>query len=160
MTEPCTVLGSLVLEAAVGYPEKIHGYIRHPVTWLGSAITALETRWNRPEWAAWRRKQMGLAGVLAVAGSAGLVALVLEYLMTQVPFGIVITMIAATAGLAQRSLHDHVVAILAPLETGDLPAARDAVGRIVGRDVRATLLRRFGAASHGHDHSAVVDSLL
>ncbi len=40
----------------------------------------------------------------------------------------------ATPGLAQRSLHDHVEAVRQPLAAGDLPAARDAVSRIVGRD--------------------------
>ena len=41
----------------------------------------------------------------------------------------------AVPGLAQRSLHDHVAPVGRALAAGDLPAARLAVGRIVGRDV-------------------------
>ncbi|MBX9814661.1 MAG: cobalamin biosynthesis protein, partial [Sphingomonas sp.] len=73
---------------------------------------------------------LGLAGIAAGAGwtltraskgRAGRVALVL----------------AATTGLAQRSLDAHVRDVLRPLERGDLPAARRALAMIVGRDVEA-----------------------
>jgi adenosylcobinamide-phosphate synthase len=37
--------------------------------------------------------------------------------------------------LAVRSLDDHAMAVVRPLRDGDLPAAREAVGRMVGRDV-------------------------
>lgn len=50
--------------------------------------------------------------------------------------GLYVVVIAGTLGLAQRSLHQHVAAVLRPLEAGDLGAARDAVGMIVGRDVQ------------------------
>ena len=40
----------------------------------------------------------------------------------------------ALPGLAQRSLDDHVRAVLGALQAGDLPRARLAVARIVGRD--------------------------
>ena len=49
-------------------------------------------------------------------------------------WGIAIVVIVGTTGLAQRSLHDHVAAVLRPLSRGDLPAARRAVAMIVGRD--------------------------
>ncbi|MGC1303630.1 MAG: CobD/CbiB family cobalamin biosynthesis protein, partial [Caulobacteraceae bacterium] len=48
---------------------------------------------------------------------------------------------------AQRSLHDHVEAVRSPLAAGDLPAARTAVGRIVGRDVEG--LDAAGVAAAG-----------
>jgi len=41
--------------------------------------------------------------------------------------------VAATL-IAQRSLYEHVAAVAAALDTGDLPAARRAVALIVGRD--------------------------
>ncbi|WP_204278247.1 cobalamin biosynthesis protein, partial [Escherichia coli] len=40
----------------------------------------------------------------------------------------------AWPALAQRSLYDHVRPVARALAEGDLPAAREAVGRIVGRD--------------------------
>lgn len=42
--------------------------------------------------------------------------------------------LAATLGLAQRSLYDHVAAVARALEADDLEAARKAIGMIVGRD--------------------------
>jgi adenosylcobinamide-phosphate synthase len=45
-------------------------------------------------------------------------------------------LVVASTGFAQRSLHDHVVAVLRPLQAGDLAAARVAVARIVGRDTQ------------------------
>ncbi|MGG2357451.1 cobalamin biosynthesis protein, partial [Salmonella enterica] len=43
----------------------------------------------------------------------------------------------AWPGLAQRSLHDHVRPVAEALEQHDLPAARAAVGMVVGRDTAA-----------------------
>ncbi|WP_292963262.1 cobalamin biosynthesis protein, partial [Novosphingobium sp. UBA1939] len=42
--------------------------------------------------------------------------------------------LAAWPALAQRSLDDHVRPVIAALARDDLPAARKAVGMIVGRD--------------------------
>ncbi len=44
-------------------------------------------------------------------------------------------LVCGATGLAARSLFDHVRAVARPLKAGDLPAARLAVGMIVGRDV-------------------------
>ena len=49
-----------------------------------------------------------------------------------------LALLLASTGLAQRSLYTHVAAINTALKAGNLPAARFAVSRIVGRDV-ATL---------------------
>jgi len=49
-------------------------------------------------------------------------------------WGLVAVVAIGTTGLAQRSLYDHVAAVLGPLARGDLPAARRAVAMIVGRD--------------------------
>src|SRR3546814_13886427 len=43
----------------------------------------------------------------------------------------------AVAGLAQRSLYDHVAPVALALEAGDVPAARAAVAMIGGRDTEA-----------------------
>jgi adenosylcobinamide-phosphate synthase len=42
--------------------------------------------------------------------------------------------VVATVGLAQRSLYEHVVAVMNPLLSGDIAQARTAVSKIVGRD--------------------------
>jgi adenosylcobinamide-phosphate synthase len=71
---------------------------------------------------------------LLVAASILLGAILQGVLGASLPALTIIALIA-TGGLAQRSLHDHVAAVLLPLQAGDLPAARAAVGMIVGRDI-------------------------
>lgn len=66
-------------------------------------------------------------------------------------FGSVLVAIVATSGLAQRSLYEHVRAVEAALMSGGLVSAREAVGRIVGRDT-ATL-------SAGEVSAAAIESL-
>ncbi len=129
MDDPWIILCALAIDALVGYPAVLQRHVPHPVVWIGKAITALEMRWNRPD--AGYRKASGLVCVFLVAGAAGLSGLALEMA------GPVAVAVAGSLGLAQRSLYDHVAAVAKALEGHDLPAARDAVAKIVGRDVQA-----------------------
>ncbi len=99
---------------------------------LGAMIDAAERRWNRPERSPGARRLSGVATVVGTAGVAALVGLAASRLPGPAP------VLAATLGLAQRSLHDHVAAVAEALEADDLPGARTAVAKIVGRDT-ATL---------------------
>ena len=147
MFDPALVLGVLALEAVIGYPARWHQHISHPVSWAGTAIAALEARWNRPVWSDQQRKGLGMVTVFIVAGVAGLGGFVLERLLLPGAFGAALIVLLATAGLAQRSLHDHAEAVVTPLMQGDLPQARTAVARIVGRDVQG--LDQSGVAAAG-----------
>ena len=127
-------LTALVLEAAFGYPDALGRRLPHPVTGAGAAISALERRWNRPERGAGERRVLGVAALAVVGGGAALAGvLATRTLRRRKAEGVALGLIATT-GLAQRSLYDHVAAVLEPLEAGDLPAARIVVARIVGRD--------------------------
>jgi adenosylcobinamide-phosphate synthase len=141
------LLLALVLEAALGYPGVLYRYIRHPVVWIGALITALELKWNAGS--SFARRVGGCALVLVLIALAGGAGLLLErgalaiFERAAIPefgramaAGAVVALIATT-GLAQRSLYDHVRAVLQPLTAGDLPAARAAVARIVGRDTES-----------------------
>ena len=121
-------LAALAVEAAVGYPQRLHRRAPHPVTLLGGFIDGCERRLNRPERSAGARRIAGVATVGAAAGLAALAGLAASRLPGPLPVA------AATLGLAQRSLYDHVAAVLKALEADDLPGARTAVGMIVGRD--------------------------
>jgi len=101
------------------------------VTLLGGFIDGCERRLNRPERSAGARRIAGVATVGAAAGLAALAGLAASRLPGPLPVA------AATLGLAQRSLYDHVAAVLKALEADDLIAARTAVGMIVGRDTGA-----------------------
>jgi adenosylcobinamide-phosphate synthase len=128
---------ALGLEAVIGYPEALGRRLPHPVVWMGRAIELLELRWNRPGLGGAARRGLGVAAVGLVAGASGLLAWVVERACGPSATGRAVAILTATPGLAQRSLHDHVEAVRVPLERGDLAAARQAVSRIVGRDVAA-----------------------
>ena len=84
----------------------------------------------------------GMACLLLMVLIAGAAGAALELV------GAIVIVIAATLGLAQRSLYLHVAAVARALEAQDLPAARVAVARIVGRDV------------HDLDESAIASAAL
>ena len=121
-------LAALATEALLGYPDRLHRWLPHPVTGLGALIDAGERLLNRSEHSPRRRRAGGVLTMAATAGVAALTGLAASRLSGPAP------VLAATVGLAQRSLYDHVAAVARALETDDLPAARTAVGRIVGRD--------------------------
>ena len=129
MVDPLTALGAAVAEAAFGYPRRLH----HPVQWIGALIALLDRRWNRVELSPMARRTAGIAA-LAVVATAGLAGFLVQRVAMAVPFGVLIVMIVATVGLAQRSLHDHVQDVAAALREGDIGEARIRVARIVGRD--------------------------
>jgi adenosylcobinamide-phosphate synthase len=134
-------LAALVTEAFVGYPDRLHRRLPHPVVGLGALIDAGERLLNRPELSPRARRLSGVATVAATAGMAALAGLAASRLPGPAP------VLAATLGLAQRSLHDHVAAVAKALEAKDLPAARTAVGMIVGRDTAALDVSGVAAAA-------------
>lgn len=122
----------LVIEAAVGYPQAVYRAVRHPVVWIGALIGALERRWNVG--GALRRRLSGCALLLLLMLVAGGAGIGLEKAAEAWWPATALVVLAGTTMLAQRSLHDHVAAVLKPLMSGDLEAARGAVSKIVGRD--------------------------
>jgi len=131
---PWVVALALGLEALLGYPAALDRLAGHPVAWPAALIEGLERRWNRPTTSDRRRRLLGVVlVVLLVAGSVLFGGAVQGLPGPSLP-ALALVALVATVGLAQRSLHAHVAAVLAPLRTGDLPAARAAVAMIVGRD--------------------------
>lgn len=128
MIDPVVVLSAAALEAAVGYPATLHKRVPHPVVWIGNLIGAAERLLNKTEWPGDRRKIAGICTMVGVAVLVGVIGVAIGRL------GTMVVIVAATLGLAQRSLHDHVSAVDRALRSGDLAAARSAVGQIVGRD--------------------------
>ncbi len=125
MSHAPRLLVILLVEAACGYPARW----RHPVEFVGWGIDRAERRWNRGS-----PRQRRLIGSLMVAGLVGS-SLTAGRMVER--FGACAAVLAGTTGLAQRSLFAHVAAVEAPLAAGDLPAARLAVARVVGRDTAA-----------------------
>ncbi|NQE61098.1 Adenosylcobinamide-phosphate synthase [Caulobacter sp. RHG1] len=123
------MLAAAALEAAVGYPNALHKRVPHPVVWIGTLISALEARLNRSDFNEAVRRALGIVTLLIIVGVSGLAG----WLVTAFG-GPCAVIIVGVAGLAQRSLYDHVRAVAKPLSAGDLDGARTAVGMIVGRD--------------------------
>ena len=135
LAEPVALV-ALALDAAIGWPAALYRRVGHPVGLFARIITRCEHDWNRPEAPARRRLLAGILTVLvliAVAGGGGW--LIERALFAALgPFGWFGMALAAFPALAQRSLFDHVRPVAQALVAGDLPAAREAVGMIVGRD--------------------------
>lgn len=132
LDRPLLLLIILVIEAAVGYPPWLYRIARHPVVWVGALITAIERRWNVG--GVRRRQFAGCALLMLLAALAGGTGWVITAATDQTIAGAIALVLFSTTLLAQRSLHDHVAAVLRPLATGDLNGARRAVAHIVGRD--------------------------
>jgi adenosylcobinamide-phosphate synthase len=131
LARPEQLLLALIAEAGFGYPAALFASIGHPVTWMGVAINALDQGWNRGS--AIARRMLGITLVFVVAGGGAVIGWAFESLADD-GFGVILIILIATTGLAQRSLDDHVRAVANPLSQSDVPGARAAVGKIVGRD--------------------------
>lgn len=127
MNPAATLLSILVAEAILGYPRRW----MHPVMAAGALICALGARWNR---GSQRRQRLGGVALVVVLLTASVALGKVVEGAADGPLGAVLVIAIGTTGLAQRSLHDHVAAVHAPLAAGDLHTARAAVSMIVGRD--------------------------
>jgi adenosylcobinamide-phosphate synthase len=132
VTETAIALG---LEAWLGYPSLLQNRIGHPVQWLGPLIDGLDERLNLETLPPWRRRANGVAAAIVIVSCGAGFGWAMQSLCGRSRFSPMLRALAATPGLAQRSLLDHVRAVRRPLRGGRLTEAQTAVGRIVGRDV-------------------------
>jgi adenosylcobinamide-phosphate synthase len=128
----------MLVELCFGYPEPLLRAIGHPVTWMGQIITWLDHTLNRDGDGAAQRRAAGIAAILALLIAVGAAALVVQYALLRIPFGVLGAGVLAGTLVAQRSLNRHVAEVAVALERDGVAAGRIAVSRIVGRDT-ATL---------------------
>ncbi|MCB1389287.1 MAG: cobalamin biosynthesis protein, partial [Rhodobacteraceae bacterium] len=124
------MLVAMAIDAALGWPDALYRRIGHPVTWIGGLIAALEQRLNRGP----ARRLKGVLTALMVIGLTGGLAVLIAALLPGGWTGTLAAGVLAWPLVAIRSMHQHVAAVAAPLTSGDLPGARQAVSMIVGRD--------------------------
>ena len=125
---------ALLIEALVGYPDRVARAIGHPVVWIGALIGILDRSFNRASMSEAARRTAGGAAILIIVAISAGVAYALERTMVLVPVGFILLAIVASTLLAQRSLYAHVARVASALEAQDIVAAREAVSHIVGRD--------------------------
>jgi adenosylcobinamide-phosphate synthase len=126
-------LTAMLIELCLGYPSALLHAIGHPVTWIGSLIGLLDRRLNRKD----AGRSSGIIAVLIVLVIVGSAAAIAQHALFRLPFGLVITALATSSLIAQRSLHRHVANVATALEQGGVAAGRLAVAHIVGRDTEA-----------------------
>jgi adenosylcobinamide-phosphate synthase len=129
------LFAALLLEAGLGYPNRLFAAIGHPVTWMGALITSLDRTLNQQAWSDTMRRFAGigaLATLLLVAGAVGFALKAAGGALGLV--GLSITAVLASTLLAQRSLHEHVARVAAGLRANGIEGGRQAVSQIVGRN--------------------------
>jgi len=135
-----TVFCVALIEGAFGYPVSVFRRIQHPVMWMGALLHRLESRLNRPSMPEARRRLNGLIALGALLLASVLPALALQYLaVSLLPSVLALALLAILAStlIAQASLYDHVAAVSDALDQSGLDSGREAVAKIVGRDVGA-----------------------
>ncbi|MDB5702604.1 MAG: cobD [Sphingomonadales bacterium] len=137
MVESVAVL-ALVLDAAIGWPDAMYRRVGHPVGGFARIITRLERSWNRRARSDLARRLAGVATVVILILVAGGIGWLIQSWLDGIAgtWSWIFAGVLAAPGLAQRSLYDHVTPVARALEANDLPAARIAVGMIVGRDTK------------------------
>lgn len=127
---------AIIVDAVFGEPNWLWKRVPHPVVLMGQFIGWLDRRMNHQQHTPFRQMRAGITALIRVifvvaALSIGLLALA-DWVHPGLAF--LITVLLGAVLLAQRSLHDHVEAVRSPLAEGDLPAARQALSMIVGRN--------------------------
>jgi adenosylcobinamide-phosphate synthase len=128
------MLLALALDAALGWPDRLHRRIGHPVVWIGRFVALCDRRLNREGWPEGRRRRLGALTAAVTVGAAAAVAALPAALFGGGAAAVAVTGVLAWPLVATRSLHAHVAAVAKPLSAGDLAAARQAVSHVVGRD--------------------------
>ena len=140
---------ALLVERFAGYPRVLQRTIGHPVEWMGGMIARADAWLNRPALSPTARVTLGALTMLALALFWGGLALLLTMLLPWWAQALL-----ATSLLAQKSLKEHVQAIIDAFPAdaaGDLGPARRALSMIVGRDTG-----QFGESEIAH---AAIESL-
>lgn len=129
------VLGGFVLDAIFGDP----AWLPHPVVLMGKAITALEKR-LRTQFPQTPQGELCGGAVLAAilpVGTFLITALVCRLAAALHPLaGLAVQMFWCAQALAAKGLAQESRNVYKELQKQDLPAARKAVARIVGRDTQ------------------------
>ncbi|MEW6666819.1 MAG: adenosylcobinamide-phosphate synthase CbiB [Thermodesulfobacteriota bacterium] len=127
-----TIIAAYLLDLLVGDPT----YRYHPVRLIGSSISRSETLLRK---SGLTGKTGGTFLVLITAAAALLLYLCIAHLLRRVHPAILFFfhLYLVYVCLALGDLLDHIRPVVAALQSGDVTRAREAVSRVVGRNVNA-----------------------
>lgn len=128
------LIAGLAIDAVFGDMPWLFTVLPHPIVLAGRAIALFERKLNRSSRGERRRRARGVVTVIILVGGAAALGGGLHWACLQSPIGGAIEAFAIAVLLAQRSLYLHVAAVAQALLWGGLPAGRQAVAHIVGRD--------------------------
>jgi adenosylcobinamide-phosphate synthase len=137
------VLAAMLLDAVIGDPPALWRWLPHPVVLFGRLIGALERALNQAS----MRRAKGVMAIIVVVFIAGLVGGAISSALMPFDWGWIVEATVMSILIAQKSLLQHVRAVVEPLAHHDLSGARTALARIVGRDV--SVLDEAGVARAG-----------
>ena len=123
---------AIVIDLIVGDPRTLP----HPVVLMGRAISWYERLWNRGT--AQQRRLSGAFLTVTVVGGVWFSSWLLLILLARLHPGLALLaeLWLLSTTLAIKGLGEASRAVVEPLRKGDLPAARQALGMIVGRDTQ------------------------
>jgi len=124
----------LAIDACLGDMPALFARIPHPVVLAGRAVAFFDRRLNREIRSEASRRARGIITVVLLVGGAGALGLAIERAYRGSLGGIAVEILLIAVLVAQRSLYQHVAEVGRALDHGGLPAGRDAVRHIVGRD--------------------------
>ena len=127
-------VAALAFDALIGDPDWLWRRLGHPVSLIGALIGYLDHTFNREDWSQQQRKLAGIASTAIIVAVAGLVGLLAQVILQQLPMANVVLALVASIFIAQRSLYQHVTRVRLAFAEDGLAGARNAVAMVVGRD--------------------------
>ncbi len=124
------LLIALLVDAVLGDPDWLWRRLPHPVTLMGRLIDFLDGTLNR----AGGRRLKGVLALVVMLAVVIALGVVIRLMIGLAPAALALEVIFVAIMLAQRSLYEHVARVRRAFADGGLPAARQAVSMIVGRD--------------------------
>jgi adenosylcobinamide-phosphate synthase len=128
------LLFALAIDALFGDLPAVFAHVPHPIVLAGRAIAFFDRRLNRPSRSERSRRERGVVTVLLLVGAAAALGAGVEWLCRGSLIGAAAEALVIGILLAQRGLYEHVSVVAMALKRGGLPAGREAVRHIVGRD--------------------------
>ncbi|WP_420410202.1 adenosylcobinamide-phosphate synthase CbiB [Hoeflea sp.] len=129
------LLAALVLDRIVGDPNWLWRRLSHPVVIFGNLIGWADRRFNRLDDSNSSRRQKGTTAIVLLLALAAITGLALDWLVGVLGLpGLALEVVVVAVFLAQKSLADHVAAVVEGFREDGLEGGRKAVSMIVGRD--------------------------